>query len=128
MAAQIFNDFKNNFNTYPGSRDLQVVTQENAVKQSIVNLIKTNFYERPFQPTLGSLANMLLFENMDVQTISFVEQTIKDTIRIYEPRALINSVTASPAPDDNALIVTIVFSILNKQEPITIDLLLNKVR
>lgn len=104
------------------------MSDEAAVKQSIVNLIKTNFFDRPFQPGLGSYVNSLLFENITTQTIDFIRQSIKDTIDIYEPRALVNSIVVSPAPDDNALIVTIVFSIINKREPITIDLLLNKVR
>lgn len=128
MASRFFSDFRNNLNTYPTSNDIQEVSEEVAVKQSIINLIKTNFFDRPFQPGLGSYVNSLLFENITTQTIDFIEQSIKDTIDIYEPRALVNNVVVSPAPDDNALIVTIVFSIINKREPITIDLLLNKVR
>lgn len=128
MASKFFSDFRNNLNTYPTSNDIQEVSDEAAVKQSIVNLIKTNFFDRPFQPGLGSYVNSLLFENITTQTIDFIRQSIKDTIDIYEPRALVNSIVVSPAPDDNALIVTIVFSIINKREPITIDLLLNKVR
>jgi phage baseplate assembly protein W len=128
VASKFFSDFRNNLNTYPTSNDIQEVSDEAAVKQSIVNLIKTNFFDRPFQPGLGSYVNSLLFENITTQTIDFIRQSIKDTIDIYEPRALVNSIVVSPAPDDNALIVTIVFSIINKREPITIDLLLNKVR
>lgn len=128
MATKIYSDFRNNLNTYPTSNDIQEVVDENVIKQCIVNLIKTNFYDRPFQPRLGSFVNTLLFENIDTQTVDFLKQTIKDTVEIHEPRALINDITISPAPDDNALIVTIVFSILNRRELITLDLLLNKVR
>jgi predicted component of type VI protein secretion system len=70
----------------------------------------------------------LLFENMDAPTMTFAKQMIEDTIQIYEPRAQLISVAVSPAADENGLYITIVYSVLNNDKPITIDLILDKVR
>lgn len=125
---QMYGDVRSNLQVHPGSRDLQLTQDTETIKNSIFNLLKTKPYDRPFQPRLGSLLNYLLFENMDPATMMFAEQMIEDTIKLYEPRAQLNSVAVSPAPDDNGLYITIVYSVLNNDKPITIDLILDKVR
>lgn len=53
---------------------------------------------------------------------------IIDTISMHEPRAIVNDVIVSPSPDENGLYITIVYSMLNNSTPITIDLILDRVR
>lgn len=124
----LYTDFKTNFDIHPGSNDLQSVGDAEAVKRSIVNLLKTTRYERPFQPSVGSTINMLLFDNMDSHTLMFMKQLIEDTITTHERRAILNSIAVSPSPDDNSVGITIVFSLINSSTPITLDVVLNKVR
>jgi len=123
-----YGDIRNNMQVHPGSKDLYLTTETDTIKNCIFNLLKTSFYERPFQPKLGSLLSSLLFENMDNQTLLFAQQMIRDTIALYEPRALVNEINVSTAPDDNGVYITIVYSVINNDKPITINLLLDKVR
>lgn len=123
-----YGDFKTNMTVHPGSKDLQLSNDIDAVRQCIINIIKTQPYERPFQPKVGSLVGSLLFENITQQTITLAEQVIKDTISVHEPRARVESVTVSPTEAENGLYITIVFYILNSSAPITIDLVLDRVR
>lgn len=125
---KLFADFKLNFDVHPGSNDLQVVYDVDAVKRSIVNIIRTSIYERPFQPTVGSLVNYLLFDQMNAQSLLMGRQVISNAIKAHEPRAKLHDVVLSPAPDENGVNVTIVFSVLNNQATTTLELLLNKVR
>jgi phage baseplate assembly protein W len=127
-SKRLYGDVKGNFQVHPGSKDLQLTHDVETIKSSIFNLLKTRPYERPFQPRLGSLVSYLLFENMDAPTMTFAKQMIEDTIQIYEPRAQLISVAVSPAADENGLYITIVYSVLNNDKPITIDLILDKVR
>jgi len=63
----IYSDILSNFNIHPIKKDLVRLTNEEAVKKSIINLIFTNKGERPFQPFIGSSIRQYLFELMSPQ-------------------------------------------------------------
>ena len=110
------------------TKDINLVENEDAVKQSIINILLTNRGERLFNNVLGSDINLLLFENITPQTTTTLINFIRTAIENYEPRAQLLDVVASPLEEQNAYSVTIVFKVINKTEPITIDFLLNRVR
>ena len=111
-----------------GDGDLAKTVDEFAVAQSIKNLILTDKMERPFQPTLGCDIRKSLFENFTPQTITVAKQRIAETIGQYEPRAEIINIEASPDEDNNALNMTIVFSLINSDVEQTLGLVLERIR
>jgi len=127
---QIQNDFSdfNNSMVTKGDGDLAKTVDEFAVAQSIKNLILTDKMERPFQPTLGCDIRKSLFENFTPQTITVAKQRIAETIGQYEPRAEIINIDASPDEDNNALNMTIVFSLINSDVEQTLGLVLERIR
>ena len=122
-----FSDFNNSMVT-KGDGDLAKTVDEFAVAQSIKNLILTDKMERPFQPTLGCDIRKSLFENFTPQTITVAKQRIAETIGQYEPRAEIINIDASPDEDNNALNMTIVFSLINSDVEQTLGLVLERIR
>jgi hypothetical protein len=122
-----FSDFNNSMAT-KGDGDLAKTVDEFAVAQSIKNLILTDKMERPFQPTLGCDIRKSLFENFTPQTITVAKQRIAETIGQYEPRAEIINIEASPDEDNNALNMTIVFSLINSDVEQTLGLVLERIR
>ena len=60
--SRTFSDLDLNFTKHPVRDDVNILTAERAVINSVKNLILTNHYERPFQPDLGSNIRRLLFE------------------------------------------------------------------
>lgn len=128
LKNKIYQDFfVSNFFS-EDTKDLILLDNEDAVKQSVINILLTNTGERLFNPTIGSEINKLLFENVSNQTTSTLILLIKNAIENFEPRAKILDVVASPRPDENAYAVTIVFSTVNTTQPITLEFLLNRVR
>lgn len=123
-----YSDVPSNFSILFGTQDLDVATNEDAIKQSVVNLLLTNRGERLFKPTIGSDIRSALFENMDPAVSEIIRGYITTTIEQYEPRANLLNVDVEADPDTNALVATVVFSILNKTEPITLNVLLNRIR
>ena len=103
-------------------------TNVDAVKQSIRNLLLTNKGERLFQPNLGGNINAMLFENITPQTFITMQDHIKDILAAYEPRAEVIEVYVAETSDDHEVQVTIVFGIVNVQEPITLEVILERVR
>ena len=97
-----YKDFDLNFTKHPLTNDLAVKKGVAAVNQSVKNLIQTAFYERPFQPTLGSQARSLLFETADAITISNMRRVIKEVIQNHEPRVRIKNIVIRDMTDSNA--------------------------
>lgn len=121
-------DFDKNLTMHPVSSDVSLRTNENAVKDSIRNLILTRRGERPFQPNLGSDVTSLLFENIMPDTLITIKNLITDTIEAYEPRCNLINVDVTASLDNTEVYVTIVFSLINSEEPITLDVILNRIR
>ena len=57
-------------------KDVNKVTDIQAVKRSIRNLVLLNTYEKPFHPEIGSGVRDMLFENMTPLTGTDIAETI----------------------------------------------------
>ena len=126
--SKIFSDIPTNLTIHPKKKDLLMVTNEEAVKNSIRNLVQTNTYERVMQPDVGGNVLGLLFENFSRLTISQLETKIEAAILNYEPRANLISVTASPSMDENSIGVTVVFAVIGNNRPVEFNILLERQR
>lgn len=127
-ATRTFTDLDNSFSALPVSGDIATKADEAAIKQAIRNLILTRPYERPFHPEIGSPVTALLFENYSPLTQQIIQQTITNTIVNFEPRVRLIEVQVKGRPDDNAVDVSIFFTILNTTQPIKMDLRLKRTR
>jgi phage baseplate assembly protein W len=95
------------------SKDISKVTDIQAVKRSIRNLVLTNHYEKPFHPEIGSGVRGILFEPMTPLTAHILTRKIEDVIVNFEPRARLISVRALPNLDRNEYECTVEFYVVN---------------
>ncbi len=126
--TRTFSDLDFNFSIHPRDGDVASKYDEEAIKQSIKNLILTRNYERPFRSYLGTQIYSILFENISPLTTTMLERTISDVIYNYEPRVNLLDVAIRYTPDNNAVYVTIVFKIINTSTPIEVNLILERTR
>lgn len=124
----VFSDFFSNLNLQPVKNDLLKHENEESVKRSIKNILLTNRGERVYNPLFGSDLNKMLFENFTPANDQIVADLIKNAVNNFEPRANIIEILVTSDIDLNSLYVTIIFSVINKSEPITLDLVLNRIR
>jgi phage baseplate assembly protein W len=127
-SQEFFSDFTRNLEQVPGRADLSRVINENAVKESIMNLVMTDRGERLMQPNIGCDIRGSLFENIDPNTILILEQNIKSTLRTYEPRCTVKEVQIFGNIDTNDLRVKVVFSVINTTTLSSVTIDLNRVR
>ena len=99
-----------------------------AVKQSIKNLLLTDFYEKPFQPFFGGNLRAMLFELADEDTEDEVEENIINAINKYEPRAEILTISVNVLPDQNDMRVSVYFKIISTEETVTFTTNLSRLR
>lgn len=126
--TRTFSDLDLNFTANPVSKDVSRKYDENAIKQSIKNLILTKNFERPFRSDIGSQIKTLMFEPITPMLSALVKKTIQNTLNSYEPRANILDISVLLSPDNNGIYVTIVFAIVNTSTPISVDLFLERTR
>jgi phage baseplate assembly protein W len=123
-----FSDLDLNFTAHPVTGDVARLYDENAIKRSVRNLLQTNNFERPFHSEIGSQIRALLFEPASPVLNTMLKRVISDTIATFEPRVVVNSVTVSSNADNNALNVTLVFTIVNTVNPVTMNVVLQRTR
>ena len=128
IEQEIYRDIPMSFNVHPVTGNMKLVANAESIKQSVKNIVLTNFYERPYQPELGGNVLAQLFENMSPITEYNVTQNIRRALENNEPRAVIEDIITTPVEDQNTLRVTIKFSVRNIPEPIEVDVLLERVR
>jgi len=128
LIARKFSDFNLDFTPHPVTGDITKKLNENAIAQSIRDLLLTAHYERPFKPDLGSNLKKFLFEPIDNVTTSLIQDAIFQTLTNYEPRVVIQSVVAAPNYEEDRYDVTVTFFVRNTIEPLSITFFLQRVR
>ena len=111
---------------HPMNRDIGKKTSSAAVKQAIEALLKTNHYERPMQPHIGSDIKKLLFEPMDNITSELLKSEVTQAVTRLEPRASILDTKVTPQYENNRYVVRIIFSIDSTQKPEEVEVLLQQ--
>lgn len=123
-----YKDLDLSFNVHPVRKDINKHVDEQAVINSLKNIILTNHYEKPFDPDFGSNIRSMLFENLDSITAITLEREILQTIENFEPRVSVTKVTAIPDYDNNGYSIKLDFLVINLTNPITIQFFLQRVR
>ena len=101
------------FGKKQASNDINKVTDIQAVKRSVRNLVLLNHYEKPFHPEIGSGVRDILFELMTPLTSHSLMVEIEDVIENFEPRVRLVGVRTLPNLDRNEYEVTIEFYVVN---------------
>ena len=123
-----YSDIPIAFSRHPVSTDLSRTVEFEAVRRSVRNLILTNKYERLLDPKIGANVNALLFEPMSPETTITLHNTIEETIRNYEPRALLSNILVTPDYDRQTYYITIKFSLKYTNQTTTLELFLDRIR
>lgn len=126
--VSIYSDFHKDLTLSPVSNDLALLKDEDAVKDALKNLLLTDPGERPMQPYLGGGIRGLLFENMTPGTLKLIQDRVEETIKTFEPRAELIDVTVTTTFDENQVGVRVQFYIVNSQQPIELDVILERIR
>ena len=111
------------------NNDVNTITDIQAVKRSVRNLVLLNPYEKPFHPEIGSGVRGMLFELMSPFVAAQLTKKIEDVINNFEPRARLVSVRSIPDYDRNAYEVSVEFYVVNAPtELVDLTVMLERLR
>tara|TARA_Y100000593_G_C4031824_1_gene200856 strand:+ start:37 stop:465 length:429 start_codon:yes stop_codon:yes gene_type:complete len=127
-STRIYKDLDLDFGRNTVTNDVNKLTDVEAVKRSVRNLINTNHFERPFHPEIGGNVRALLFENITPLTALNLQRKIEEVLSNFEPRAKITQIIADPDIDRNGYRLEIRFYVIGIQNPITVETFLERLR
>ena len=127
-ANRIYKDLDLNFGRNKVTNDVNKLTDVEAVKRSVRNLINTNHYESPFHPEIGSDVRGMLFEPMTPLTALNLQRKVAEVLNNFEPRINLQQVLASPDIDRNSYELKIMFYVIGSNEPVVVETFLERLR
>ena len=128
-SIRIYEDLDLFFTRKLSDSDVATIKDVIAIKRSVRNLILLNHHEKPFHPEIAGGVREMLFENLSPVLAEVIRRKIEITIKAYETRVELNNVIVLPKYNQNAMDVSITFTILNApREPQTVELLLERLR
>jgi len=128
-STRIYKDVSLSFTRHPVTGDIAKLSDADAIKRSVRNLINTNHYERPFHPEIGSDIRNALFEPVSPMVANLLARHVEDCIVNFEPRVDLSNVICLGDIDRNAYEVVIEFYIVNAPPELqTLNLFLERLR
>ena len=127
-ANRIYKDLDLDFGRNPVTNDVNKLTDVEAVKRSVRNLINTNHYERPFHPEIGSDVRAMLFEPMTPLTALNLQRKVAEVLNNFEPRINLQQILASPDLDRNSYALKIMFYVVGSNQPVEVETFLERLR
>ena len=114
MAVTISRSFKDislSFTKHPVTNDIIILRNEDAIKKSVINLVRTRLNERFFNDLIGTSVDNTLFELGNSGISSFLNEEITTLLNNFEPRILLRNVEIETPDDTNDLNIKIAYDI-----------------
>ena len=127
-ATRIYKDLDLDFGRNTVTHDVNKLTDVEAVKRSVRNLIQSNHFERPFHPELGGNVRSMLFEPVTPLTALNLQRKVEEVLLNFEPRIKLIQIIANPDIDRNSYRLTIVFLVIGVVTPVTVETFLERLR
>lgn len=107
------------FSTKNKSAINHILTGKDLIIEDLMNHIMTRKGERVMMPTFGSIVHEMIFEPLTPEVKSIIEEDIRSIIE-QEPRVTLDFIKVSDT--DHTLTVSVTVSIVNEDEPVTLEI------
>lgn len=116
--SRAFRDISLSFKKHPITNDIVVLRNENAIKNSVMNLVRTIVGERFFNNRIGTQVESSYFELQAPELQVQLENEIRSTLNNFEPRIDLRQVRVSFPLDTNELEIGVVYDIVGLSLPV----------
>jgi len=125
---KVYSDLDLSLKLHPIRKDIIPLKDDAAIKNAVRHLLISNFFERPFQPTVAANLRGLLFEPADVITINSLKRGIRRALEIHEPRIKVFNVIVEDLADRNEYQVSVVYNIKEYDTQQQVEIRLQRLR
>ena len=124
-----FKDISLSFVRNPVTNDILAINDADAIKKSVINLVRTKTGERFFNQLLGSKVEDSMFEIQTPEVAYSLELDIRTLLRNFEQRVSVSSVLVTYPDESNDINVRISYDIIGIPVPSqTVDFILQPTR
>jgi phage baseplate assembly protein W len=124
-----FKDISLSFVRNPVTNDILTINDADAIKKSVVNLVRTRVGERFFNSLLGSKIEDSMFELQTPEAAYSLELDIKTLLKNFEKRISLTSVLVTYPEESNDFNVRISYDVIGLPIPTqTVDFILQPTR
>jgi len=127
-ATRQYKDLDLSFGRNVVTNDVNKLTDVEAVKRSVRNLINTSHFDRPFHPEIGSSVRAMLFEPMTPLTALNLQRKIQEVLINFEPRIKLVQIVSNPNIDSNSYDLRIYFYVIGSNDLIEVQTFLERLR
>jgi phage baseplate assembly protein W len=127
-ATKQYRDLDLDFGRNSVTNDVNKLTDIEAVKRSVRNLINTSHFDRPFHPEIGSSVRAMLFEPMTPLTALNLQRKVQEVLINFEPRIKLVQIVANPNIDSNSYDLRIYFYVIGSNDLIEVQTFLERLR
>jgi phage baseplate assembly protein W len=127
-ATKQYRDLDLDFGRNSVTNDVNKLTDVEAVKRSVKNLINTSHFDRPFHPEIGSSVRAMLFEPMTPLTALNLQRKVQEVLINFEPRIKLVQIVANPNIDSNSYDLRIYFYVIGSNDLIEVQTFLERLR
>lgn len=115
--SRSFKDISLSFSRHPVTNDILILKNEDAIKKSVINLVRTRIGERFFNNLLGTSVDDSLFELNGSEVSIILDEEIKTVLNNFEPRIVVKDVVIESIEDLYELNVKISYDIVGLPFP-----------
>lgn len=109
--SRSFRDISLSFRRHPITNDVTFLKNEDAIKRSVINLVRTRIGERFFNDILGTSVGDSLFE-LNTFDNDVLREEIISLLKNFEPRVELTNVFVEGQDDTNELFIQINYDIV----------------
>jgi len=113
-----FRDISFSFARNPVNDDILSINDADAIKRSVINLVRTKSGERFYDSLLGTEVESSLFEVQTPQIANNLKMDIENVLSNFEPRVADVEVEVSYPRDTNDIYIEIAYRIIGLTLPV----------
>jgi phage baseplate assembly protein W len=125
---ETYKDLDFSFKQNPNTNDVGIKKNNASISQSVLNILRTNHGERPFNYGFGANLRQYLFENMSNITAANIATSINVALKNFEPRIEVLNTNIQARADENAVRITITGRVLSSNEVLDISTAIERIR
>jgi phage baseplate assembly protein W len=123
-----YKDLDFTFKQNPNTNDVGIKKNNDSVKQSVLNILRTNHGERPFNYMFGANLRAYLFENMTQITAANMSTSVNLALANWEPRIEVLNTNIQANAGENEVMITVTGRVKSSNEIVDISTTIERLR
>jgi hypothetical protein len=124
----LYKDLDFSFKQNPNTNDVGIKKNNASISQSVLNILRTNHGERPFNYKFGANLRRYLFENMTRATAANMTTSIETALKNWEPRIKVLNTNIQAKADENEVFITVTGKVISTNEVIDVATTIERLR